>query len=57
METRKGLHRQHMGLKHTDEEPIYFGEYDPTALNQIISQQRNMWEHQQKKIITHYIEY
>ena len=29
-----------MGLKHTDEEPIYFGGYDAEALNKIINQQR-----------------
>ena len=44
-----------MGLKHTDEEPIYFGEYDPVSLNKIINQQRKICEHQKRKTIKHYI--
>ena len=31
-----------MGLKHTDEEPIYFVEYDAEALNKTINQQRQI---------------
>ena len=46
-----------MGLKHTDEEPIYFGEYDAEALNNIINQQRKVCELQKKKTIKHYIKY
>ena len=46
-----------MGLKHTDEEPIYFGEYDPIALNKIINQQRKICEHQKRRTIKHYITY
>ena len=38
-----------MGIKHTDEEPIYFSEYDPIALNKIITQQRKICEHQKKE--------
>jgi hypothetical protein len=38
-----------MGLKHTDEEPIYFGEYDAEALNKIINQQRKVCELQKKE--------
>ena len=38
-----------MGLKHTDEEPIYFGEYDPDALSKIITDQRKISEHQKKE--------
>ncbi len=38
-----------MGIKHTDEEPIYFGEYDPEALTKIINQQRTICEHQKKE--------
>ena len=46
-----------MGLKHTDEEPIHFGEYDAEALNNIINQQRKICELQKKKTIKHYIKY
>ena len=46
-----------MGLKHTDEEPIYFGEYDAEALNKIINQQRKVCELQKKKSIKPYIRY
>ena len=46
-----------MGLKHTDEEPIYFGEYDPDALSKIITEQRKIGEHQKKKTIRHYIKF
>ena len=38
-----------MGVKHTEEEPIYFSEYDPEALNKIISEQRKVSEHQKKE--------
>lgn len=38
-----------MGLKHTEEEPIYFGEYDAEALNKIINQQRKVCELQKKE--------
>jgi hypothetical protein len=38
-----------MGLKHTEEEPIYFGEYDPVALNKIINDQRKVCELQKKE--------
>ena len=44
-----------MGLKHTEEETIYFGEYDPIASNKIMNQQRKICEHQKRKIIKHYI--
>ena len=44
-----------MGLKHTEEEPIYFGEYDAEALNKIINQQRKVCEHQKKRIIKFFI--
>ena len=46
-----------MGLKHTDEEPIYFGEYDAEALNKIINQQRKVCELQKKKTIKPYIKF
>ena len=46
-----------MGLKHTDEEPIYFSEYDPDALSKIITDQRKISEHQKKKTIRHYIKF
>ena len=38
-----------MGVKHTEEEPIYFSEYDPEALNKIINEQRKVSEHQKKE--------
>ena len=57
METSKGLHRKKMGLKHTDGEPIYFGEYDAEALNNKINQQRKVCEHQKRRTIKHYIKY
>ena len=37
-----------MGIKHTEEEPIYFGEYDPVSLNRIMNQQK-ISEHQTNK--------
>ncbi len=37
-----------MGVTHTDEEPIYFSEYDPEALSKIINIQRKMCEYQKK---------
>ena len=46
-----------MGLKHTDEEPIYFGEYDPIALNKIINQQRKYANIKKRRTIKHYINY
>ena len=46
-----------MGLKHTDEEPIYFGEYDPIALNKIINQQRKYANIKKRRTIKHYIKY
>ena len=46
-----------MGLKHTDEEPMYFGEYDAEALNKRINRQRKVCELQKKKTIKHYIKY
>ena len=46
-----------MGLKYTDEELMYFGEYDAEALNKIINQQRKVCELQKKETIKHYIKY
>ena len=46
-----------MGLKHTDEEPIYSGEYDAEALNKITNQQREVCENQKNKIMKNYIRY
>jgi len=36
-------------IKHTDEEPIYFSEYDPEALEHIINTQRKVVEYQKKE--------
>jgi hypothetical protein len=38
-----------MGVKHTEEEPIYFSEYNPEALDKIINTQRKVTEHQKKR--------
>ena len=44
-----------MGLKHTDEEPIYFGEYDAEALKNNKSTKKSV--RASKKTIKHYIKY
>ncbi len=46
-----------MGLKHTEEEPIYFGEYDPVALNKIINDQGKCANFKKKRTIKHYTKY
>ena len=38
-----------MGLKHTEEEPIYVGEYDAETFNKIIYQQKKVCELQKKE--------
>ena len=42
MATNKRLHRKNMKVKHTDVEPIYFQEYEPDALENIIDTQHKI---------------
>ena len=43
------------GLKHTEEDPIYFGGYDPVTLNEKINDQMKVCGPQKKKPIKLYI--
>ena len=44
-------------IRHTEEEPIYFSEYNPEALETIISTQRKVTEYQKKKTTRNYFKY
>ena len=47
-----------MKVKHTDEEPIYFQEYEPEALENIIDTQHKIITYMKKnKIIRNYTKY
>ena len=48
MAASKRLYRKSMKLKHTDEEPIYFAEYEPEALDNIIDTQHKIITHMKK---------
>ena len=47
----KDFIEKEMKIKHTDEEPIYFSEYDPEALGKIIDNQKRVTEYQKNKTI------
>ncbi len=49
MATRKRLHRKNMKVKDTDEEPIYFQEYEPEALENIIDTQHKIITYMKKQ--------
>ena len=38
-----------MGVKHTDEDPIYLGQYDAEALHDILDTQHNITDYTKKK--------
>jgi len=46
-----------MKVKHTDEEPIYFQEYEPEALENIIDTQHKIITYMKNKIIRSYTKY
>ena len=49
MATSKRLYRKTMKVKHTDEEPIYFQEYEPEALENIIDTQHKIITYMKKQ--------
>ena len=46
-----------MKVKHTDEEHIYFQEYEPEALENIIDTQHKIITYMKNKIIRNYTKY
>ena len=50
----KNYIEQNMKVKHTDEEPIYFQEYEPEALENIIDTQHKIITYMKNKIIKIY---
>ena len=57
MATSKRLYRKTMKVKHTDEEPIYFQEYEPEALETIIDTQHKIITYVRKQNHKKYIKY
>ena len=57
MAAGKRLHRKNMKVKHTDEEPIYFQEYEPEALENIVDTQHKIITYMKKQIIRTYTKY
>ena len=57
MATSKRLHRKTMKVKHTDEEPIYFQEYEPEALEHIIDTQHKIVTYMKKQGHNKYTKY
>ena len=49
MATSESLYRKNMKVKHTDEEPIYFAEYEPEAFDNITDTQHKIITYMKKR--------
>ena len=57
MATSKKYIENDLKIKNTEEDPIYFSEYDAEGLSKIIENQRKVTEYQKKKIIRNYFKF